>query len=89
MAENKCVICNELIPEGRQICLACEEEYRGKRVCRFPGGLVIKPDGENPLDPCRYEEVERHEGVTVHILRCKNCGRIELTWSREGYGEED
>ena len=25
--ENRCVICGEIIPEGRQICLNCEKGY--------------------------------------------------------------
>ena len=26
--ENRCVCCGEIIPEGRQICKKCEEEYK-------------------------------------------------------------
>lgn len=26
--------------------------------CRFPPGVIVKPDGVNELDPCVYEEVE-------------------------------
>ena len=51
--------------------------------CRFPDGVVIKPDGVNELDPCLYEEIETVEHCTVHILRCRRCGHIEIEWERE------
>lgn len=51
--------------------------------CTMPGGMVIKPDGENELDPCLYEEVETYRNVTVHVLRCKRCGHTEIEWTRQ------
>jgi hypothetical protein len=51
--------------------------------CRFPDGVVIKPDGVNELDPCLYEEIETVEHCTVHILRCQRCGHVEIEWERE------
>ncbi len=51
--------------------------------CRFPDGVVIKPDGVNELDSCLYEEIETVEHCTVHILRCQRCGHIEIEWERE------
>ena len=51
--------------------------------CRFPDGVVIKPDGVNELDPCLYEEIETVEHCTVHILRCQRCGHIEIEWDRD------
>ena len=48
--------------------------------CNFPNGMKIKPDGTHELDPCTYEEVERHENVTVAVLKCKKCGHVELEW---------
>lgn len=45
--------------------------------CKFPDGIVIKPDGVNELDPCIYEEIEKYRNVTVIVLRCKKCGHIE------------
>ncbi len=44
--------------------------------CSFPGGLTVRPDGVNELDPCVYEEVERYRNVTVSVLRCPKCGAI-------------
>lgn len=52
--------------------------------CQPPEGVTIKPDGVNELDPCIYEEVETHHNVTVHILRCRKCGHIEIEWERNG-----
>lgn len=34
-------------------------------------------------DNCFYEVVEVHENVTVEVLRCKNCGKIELSWYKD------
>lgn len=70
---------------------AIEQAYRngyeqGKRdavkKCQFPGGITIKPDGEHELDPCFYETVEEHHGVTVRVLRCSRCGHQEIQWER-------
>lgn len=48
-----------------------------------------KPEGADKLylfgievDPCRYEELERHENVTVTILRCKRCGSLDIQWKK-------
>lgn len=51
--------------------------------CTLPDGIVFKPDGVNELDPCIYEEIEQYKNVTVHILRCKKCGHIEIEWERQ------
>ena len=48
--------------------------------CTLPDGMIIKPNGVNELDPCDYEEVEKHINVVVTVLRCKRCGHIELLW---------
>lgn len=31
---NRCIYCNEIIPEGRQVCYACQELMTGGRVWR-------------------------------------------------------
>lgn len=56
--------------------------------CCFPGGVVIKPDGVNELDPCIYEEVERYRNVTVSVMRRKRCGHVEVSWVRQENTEE-
>ncbi len=56
--------------------------------CRSPGGVVIKPDGVNELDPCIYEEVERYRNVTISVMRCKRCGHVEVSWTRQENTEE-
>ena len=50
--------------------------------CCYPNGLVIKPDGQNELDPCIYKDIEMHTNVTVIVSKCINCGHIELSWIR-------
>ena len=57
--------------------------YSENGKCRFPDGVVIRPDGKNELDPCVYEEIETVENCTVHVMKCKRCGHIEITWERE------
>jgi hypothetical protein len=56
--------------------------------CKFPEGIVIKPDGIHELDPCEYQEVERYANVTVSIRRCKKCGNIDISWFRQEDTEE-
>ncbi len=48
--------------------------------CSFGDGVTIMPDGENVLDPCFYETIEKYKNVTVEVLRCTKCGHIELNW---------
>lgn len=55
--------------------------------CNF-GGLTIKPDGEHELDPCIYEQIEKHKNVTVTVLRCKKCGHTEILWERQADTED-
>lgn len=56
--------------------------------CKFPNDIVVKPDGENILDPCVYEEIERYENVTVLIHRCIKCGHIDISWERQENTEQ-
>ena len=51
--------------------------------CQFPNGMIVRPDGVHELDPCIYEEVEVGPHCTVHVLRCKRCGHMEIEWDRE------
>ena len=50
--------------------------------CQFPDGMSIRPDGVNELDPCVYETVEYYKNVDVEIVKCKNCGHVEVWWYR-------
>lgn len=36
----------------------------------------------NPGMPCLYDVVERHDSVTVEVLRCRRCGRRSIQWMR-------
>ena len=54
--------------------------------CKCENPVSMHPHGADfEVDPCVYEEIERHEGVTVIISKCKNCGHIDVSWER---GEE-
>ena len=35
------------------------------------------------LDPCKYETLGYFENVTVEVMRCKLCGKVELSWYRQ------
>lgn len=51
--------------------------------CKHDNPFSIKLGGEKfDVDPCVYEEIERHEGVTVIVSKCKNCGHIDISWER-------
>lgn len=56
--------------------------------CKFPDGIVIKPNGVDELDPCLYETIEAYRNVTVEIRKCKNCGNIDIVWRRQEDTEE-
>ncbi len=56
--------------------------------CQFPDGLSIRPDGINELDPCVYEDIEKHTNVTVIVSKCKNCGNIDISWIRQENTED-
>lgn len=84
---NRCVMCGIPIPEGGMVCKECEAKYsrtEKRKTCETPG--VEIRIGNIPVDPCIYEETETIHNATVHILRCKNCGKIEIEWER---GTED
>ena len=53
------------------------------KKCSFPPGITICPDGKNELDPCIYEEIERHRNATVIISRCRVCGHMDIAWERQ------
>lgn len=58
--------------------------------CSMPDGISIRPDGIHEIDPCIYEEIERHSGCIVHVMRCRRCGHIEISWERgEDYQLEE
>lgn len=57
--------------------------------CSYAGGVSFKPDGKHDLDPCVYETEEIYRNVTVEILRCKKCGKVEISWYRQDDTEKD
>lgn len=56
--------------------------------CTWGDGITAKPDGVHELDPCEYEVVEAYRNVTVEVLRCKNCGHVEISRIRQENTEE-
>ena len=36
-----------------------------------------------PLDPCRYEVIEKFKNVTVEVRRCVKCGNIDVAWIKQ------
>lgn len=56
--------------------------------CQFPDGMSIKPDGVNELDPCVYETIEYYTNVDIEVVRCKNCGNVEVWWHRNENTEQ-
>lgn len=56
--------------------------------CTFGDGIKVCPDGMHELDPCEYEQIEKYRNVTVTVLRCKNCGNIDILWEKQEDTEE-
>lgn len=54
----------------------------GHKRCSF-GGVSIKPNGVNELDPCVYRRKELHRNVTVEVSQCERCGNINISWYRQ------
>ena len=59
-----------------------------KEKCHFPDGIIIKPDGENELDPCTYETVKVLTNCIIEICRCKRCGNESVSWRRTNETQE-
>lgn len=51
-------------------------------------GLIFKPDGENELDPCVYQIIEKYKNVTVEIGECIYCGNVDVSWIRQDNTEK-
>jgi hypothetical protein len=49
---------------------------------------VIKLGCIHALNLCIYEDVEMYTNVTVIISRCKKCGHIEISWTKQDNTEE-
>ena len=56
--------------------------------CEFPEGMIVKPDGENELDPCIYETTQIFTNCIVEICKCKKCGNVSVSWRKTGDTEE-
>lgn len=56
--------------------------------CRFPDGVVGKPDGVHELDPCVYADKQVLRNVTVKVSQCIRCGRVSIEWERQSNTEE-
>lgn len=58
--------------------------------CSTPDGVSLRLDGVHEVDPCLYEEIGRHSGCIVHVMRCRHCGHIEISWEKgEDYQLEE
>lgn len=76
-------VCEECRADHKQLAEWLQELQHFRRIkCQPPDGIIIKPDGENELDPCEYEEIETHYNATVHVLKCKKCGHVDIGWER-------
>lgn len=52
--------------------------------CKHDNPFSIKLGSEKyEVDACVYEEIERHENVTVTVHKCKKCGHIDISWHRQ------
>lgn len=51
--------------------------------CRFPGGMVIKPNGVDELTACHFELKQVFQNVTVEVWQCPVCGNVDISWRRQ------
>ena len=54
--------------------------YTDPERCHHKDGDYVKI-GEHDIDPCLYEEIERHYNCNVIVSRCKRCGNIDISWT--------
>ena len=70
MNNNRCVCCNEIIPEGRQVCKACEQNTKtyanNETVKKF--NIIIKLRGDNVYDLYIDNEWIASRGSCENIL---------------------
>lgn len=90
-----CCICGQVVKANATFYGSAQARYRiicddcwGEHKKCHLEGVEIRPDGVHPLDPCIYSVEERHENVTVEILKCRKCGHKEVTWIPEN-GKND
>lgn len=60
MSENRCVCCNEIIPEGIQVCPRCQkgrDEY---------GARAIMKDGSNIFKQGSYKDIVKWSNEMVN-----------------------
>ena len=59
--EDKCVICNDIVPEGRMVCPRCES-------CCTKVGMILQNNQATDEEVERaYEFIKRNDGVGDHI----------------------
>lgn len=63
-------------------------EYCSPEQKHCGDNIIVSEEGDE-LDPCVYDVIETHENVTVEVLKCCNCGHIELSWHNEGEFDEN
>ena len=96
MSENRCVCCGEVIPEGSQVCLHCEQNVEHRKqwieenwrpsstmfVCPYCREQVYFAHGSSSKS--------RRRGLTKRCLYrfCPWCGK-EVTPLRINYIEDD
>lgn len=71
--DTNCWYCEDKIIKQDLVCHMFPKEKHG-----FCGSYDI--DGSNFVDNCLYEVYEEHDNCHVEILKCINCGKIEVSW---------
>ena len=47
-------------------------------------GVTVRMENGYELSPHVFEEYETVENCTVHLMKCAECGKEEIWWSRNG-----
>jgi len=59
-----------------------------RQKCQHPNGVIIRPNGVDAIDPCRYVQKEIHTNATVIVSQCKYCGHVLIEWMRTDETED-
>lgn len=93
MTTDKAIItlrCLHLLAEEQEAKEAIRMAIKALKSTKCESPVKIYPDGKNELDPCEYELVEKRRNCTVEVLKCKNCGHVEIIWTdNDKFPEED
>lgn len=83
IAKIETILKSNLIPHDA--VLALEQAVHIIEECDIDqcgDGVTVRMSNGYELSPHVYEEYETIENATVHLVRCTECGKEDIWWSR-------